>query len=137
VRITGHSDHYDRDQWVAMLNSLTGVWFKEFTAGGFVIGWPEAVAAMVKKDWPEITKEVFKTTGPVIGTTKPETVLNESRPTEPKTRAEELAGMKFFTLVGVAKKLGLVTEGKKGPAIIAEILDRESKPVTEPTLAEY
>lgn len=45
VKITGHSDHYEREQWVALLNSLSGVWFKEFTIGGFIVGWPESVGA--------------------------------------------------------------------------------------------
>ena len=43
VRITGHSDHHPREQWVGMLNSLSGVWFKEFAPGGFLVGWPESV----------------------------------------------------------------------------------------------
>jgi hypothetical protein len=132
VRITGHSDHYDRDQWVAMLNSLSGVWFKEFTAGGFIVGWPEAVATAgpaAVSPAVEAFKE-SKAADTVAGI-----VREPIRAAVPKTRREELASMKYFTLVGAAKKAGVDPAGKKGPQIIEEILAAEAAPV--PELAEY
>jgi hypothetical protein len=143
VRITGHSDHYDREQWVAMLNSLSGVWFKEFTAGGFVVGWPEAMETSIKTVFPErlglTTLDHERMAGRNTSLTPAEE--KEIKAVVPKTRREELASMKYFTLVGAAKKAGVDPAGKKGPQIIEEILDRESKPTTEaapvPELAEY
>lgn len=109
AKITAHSDHYDREQWIAMLNSLSGVWFKEMVPGSFIVGWPESVETLVS----DIPNKV-----PV-----------------PKNRAEELATMKHFSLVGVAKKLGIETEGKIKNTLIEEILASEGKP--EAALNEY
>jgi hypothetical protein len=134
VRITNHSDHYDREQWVAMLNSLSGVWDKNLTSGGFLVAWPEAVETMIPKDWAQITKEVFKTSGPVVRQEIPTEVVTKVDQ-EPKSRRDELTSMKYFTLVGAAKKAGVDPTGKKGPQIIEEILAAEAK--TEPALAEY
>jgi hypothetical protein len=135
VRITNHSDHYDREQWVAMLNSLSGVWFKEFTPGSFAVGWPGSVPTAQISFPPQDETEV----------TPPEVVEAAARvqnrlpniPPTPKTRREELASMKYFTLVGAAKKAGVDPAGKKGPQIIEEILAAEAAPAPVPELAEY
>jgi hypothetical protein len=137
VRITGHSDHYDRDQWVAMLNSLSGVWFKEFAAGGFVVGWPEAVETMVElmPVRPGVTTvDVVQAVKTPEGKQRFAEVVKAM---QPKTRREELASMKYFTLVGTAKKAGVDPAGKKGPQIIEEILAAEAAPAPSPELAEY
>jgi hypothetical protein len=139
VRITGHSDHYDRDQWVAMLNSLSGVWFKEFAAGGFIVGWPEAVETSIKTVFPErlglTTLDRERMEGGNVSLTPTE--KKEIKAVIPKTRREELASMKYFTLVGAAKKLSIDPAGKKGSQIIDEILAAEAAPTHTPELAEY
>lgn len=128
VKITSHSDHYDREQWVAMLNSLSGAWFKEFSPGSFVVAWPESVATCIKTGGafaPKVDIEKIR-----------ETRADEIRP-QGIPRADELAGMKHFTLVGAAKKAGVDVTGKAKADIIAEILTAEQKPVSTPALAEY
>lgn len=174
VKITAHGDHYDRDQWVAMLNSLTGAWFKEFTVGGFMVGWPEAVEMSIRSAAADaqirlgptsldrmrntsLTVAEAKAADAVVKQKivmipdetpeKPEAVKQAEvrvakalpeimKPGVPKTRREELASMKYFTLVGAAKKAGVDPAGKKGPQIIDEILAAEEKKI-EPALAEY
>jgi hypothetical protein len=119
-KITAHPDHYDREQWVAMLNSLSGVWFKEFAAGGFVVGWPEAVATMVKRE---------------VSTALP------PRIDLPKIgRAEELAALHPMKLGPLMRSLGLDPEGKSRTQKIQEILEHEANPAAPaptPELAEY
>jgi hypothetical protein len=117
VRITGHSDHYDRDQWVAMLNSLSGVWFKEFAAGGFVVGWPEAMETMVKREVS--THLPPRIDLPKIG------------------RAEELAALHPMKLGPLMRSLDLDPEGKSRMQKIQEILAAEAAPAPTPELAEY
>lgn len=132
VKVTSHSDHYERDQWVVMLNSLTGVWFKPFTPGSFVVGWPEAVA----------------TSNPVGRNSIIEKVISENQksPAEDVTevvkdfttlgRKEELLSKHTMYAISVAKKLGLDPKGKVKEQIVEEILAAEAG-VTEPALAEY
>lgn len=134
VRVTGHSDHYEREQWVAMLNSLSGVWFKPFTPGSFIVGWPESVkdALPAREMVPEIVgRESARLQE------KLEQAQAAQKPVQktPIPRADELASMKHFSLVSVAKKLGIETEGKVKSALIDEILKAES--AVEPALAEY
>jgi hypothetical protein len=143
VRITGHSDHYEREQWVAMINSLSGVWFKPFTPGSFIVGWPESVETSVKAGWPEIVEKSIKSGKPTSEQID-QAQAAQRLPQVPKvtlSRAEELAGMKHFSRVAVAKKLGLTAEGKSKEDLIKEILDRESPPTTaaapEAELASY
>lgn len=123
AKVTMHSDHYDREQWVAMLNSLSGVWFKEFTPGGFMVAWPESVAGAIKQLPPPAIPKV-----PAV-----EKAVTAAAP---QTRAEELQGLRHFGLVAVAKKLQVGITGKDKPAIIAAILAAEQAPAA-PALAEY
>lgn len=140
VRITGHSDHYDREQWVAMLNSLSGVWFKPFTPGSFVVGWPESVERSIKVLGTDAWAETAKT----IAGPGPAADIKQRLPEVPKptlSREEELRGMKFMSLKAAAKKVGVDVEGKKTPQIVAEVLAAEQKivpdgaPATPPTVA--
>lgn len=174
VKITAHGDHYDREQWVAMLNSLSGVWFKEFAAGGFVVGWPEAVETSMQQPVGQYppnpamkvgAKDEFITIALMQKTEEGKTIFQwrdntgsdqspvftdhdlalrffsgaetVKVPTVPKTRREELSSMKYFTLVGAAKKAEVDPAGKKGPQIIEEILAAEAAKAAEPALAEY
>lgn len=54
-----------------------------------------------------------------------------------KSRGDELACMKHFSLVGVAKKLGIETEGKIKSVLIEEIVKAEISGVPTPDLATY
>lgn len=131
VRVTGHSDHYEREQWVAMLNSLSGVWFKPFTPGSFIVGWPESVKdALPARDMVPGRESARLQE-------KLEQAQAAQKPVQktPIPRAEELASMKHFSLVSVAKKLGIETEGKVKSTLIEEIVKAEF--AVEPALAEY
>jgi len=135
VRITGHSDHYDRDQWVAMLNSLSGVWFKEFTAGGFVVGWPEAAETMVKTglDWSRLGLTSLDRERMAA----PEKKELGSEPA-PKTREQELLALHPMKLGPLMRSKGLDPEGKSRTQKIQEILEHEAKAAASaPELAEY
>lgn len=133
VRITGHSDHYDREQWVAMLNSLSGVWFKEFEPGGFVIGWPESVKdslparglvqEIAGKESVRLQEKIAQAAGPSLS------------PTE--ERRAELLAMHHMSLRPLAKSLGIDITGKDTPTLIDSILAAEQKPAAQPEMAEY
>jgi hypothetical protein len=142
VRITGHSDHYEREQWVAMLNSLSGVWFKPFTPGSFIVGWPESVETSIKAVEPQRLPVVPATGKPITQDEIDQAQGTQQLPQVPKvtlSRAEELAGMKHFSRVAVAKKLGINTEGKPKETLISEILAAEKAPEKAPEaeLASY
>ncbi len=124
VKITGHSDHHDKAQWVQMLNSLSGVWFKEFTPGSFLVGWPESVETSLKLQ--QATPE------PPAPEALPAARLPKAAP---QTRHDSLQGMRTFALMAEAKKVGVDPKGKAKPALIAEILAAESAPAAD--LATY
>lgn len=137
VRITGHSDHYDRDQWVAMLNSLSGVWFKEFTPGSFLVAWPEAVETSLQQpvgQYPGVRREIPTE---VVTQADKEKFREQSQAAQkPMSRAEELMKMKHFTFVAAAKKVGVDITGKSKEVATAEIITAERK-AGEPELGEY
>lgn len=108
AKVTSHSDHYDREQWVAMLNSLSGAWFKEFAAGGFIVGWPESVEKSIK-------------------TAAAPTNLPPRLEVTQLSRAEELAGMHHMSLRPLMAKFGLDPQGKGKEKMIEEILAAEAK----------
>lgn len=138
VRITGHSDHYDRDQWVSMLNSLSGVWFKEFVPGAFVVAWPEAVATAV-------TPAALPTavTSPAVEAYKESKAADVAagivrgpiKAAAPKTRREELEDLHPMKLGPLMRSMGLGHEGLSRAQKIEAILAAETAP--EPALAEY
>lgn len=132
VKVTSHSDHYERDQWVAMLNSLTGVWFKLFTPGSFVVGWPESVETSIivheKPRWDEVAKSDDNLAPPVQ--IKPIGLAG----VVPSDRKEELLSKHTMYAISVAKKLGLDPKGKVKEQIVEEILAAEAG-VTEPVEA--
>lgn len=124
-------DHYDPGQWVQMLNSLSGAWFKEFTPGSFSVAWPGAIPAMgakipIVQEAPTPTNmpdKVVDTNGRVHAVKKVKTT--EPAATNPDDRKKQLLGLRFFGLCGTAKKLGIDPKGKRGPQIIEEILAKE------------
>lgn len=132
VRVTGHSDHYEREQWVAMLNSLSGVWFKPFEPGSFVVGWPEAVWQSIKatsdKFYPSGEGDaVRKLTPPAETKDAPQTVDG---------RRAELTAMHPMKLGPLMRGLGLDGEGMSRNQKIDAILAAETG-ATAPALAEY
>lgn len=131
VRITGHSDHYDREQWVAMLNSLSGVWFKPFTPGSFVVAWPESVESSIKGAQIAEPPARLPNMEKVRETRAALADLKENR-------REELQAMHGMKRRALAATLNIDPAGKDVPALIDAILAAEAKPAaTEPALAEY
>lgn len=124
-------DHYDSGQWVQMLNSLSGAWFKEFTPGSFSVAWPGAIPAMgvripIVQEAPTPTNmpdKVVDTNGKVHAVKKVKTT--EPAATNPDERKKQLTGMPFFTRKSVAGKLGIDVKGKSTEQIVEEILAKE------------
>jgi hypothetical protein len=130
VKITGHSDHYDRDQWVAMLNSLSGVWFKEFTPGAFLIAWPEAVETSLQQpvgQYPEKPAAVASSA-----------VERAIAPAAPKSRRDDLETLHPMKLGPIMRSFGLDHDGLTRAQKIEAILEHEAKTTAPaPELAEY
>ncbi len=40
MSITQHTQHFERGEWIEMLNSMKGRWPAEMPPGGFMVGWP-------------------------------------------------------------------------------------------------
>jgi hypothetical protein len=138
-KITAHQDHYDREQWVAMLNSLSGAWFKEFSAGGFVVGWPEAMEKVVFTILPERLELTTLDLERMAAPEKKE-LGSEPTPKSPQTREQELVALHPMKLGPVMRSMGLDPEGKSRTQKIQEILAAEAKPAAlapTPELAEY
>jgi hypothetical protein len=135
AKISSHSDHYDREQWVAMLNSLSGVWFKEFSAGGFMVAWPEAVVASIRAAVSPAV-EAFKESKAADATAG--VVREPIKAAAPKTRYEEILALHPMKLGPLMRSLGLDPEGKSRTQKIQEILAAEEKATAPaPELAEY
>jgi len=98
------------------------VWFKEFTPGSFVVGWPESVETAIKT-----TAEPPKNLPPRLEVTQ-------------LSRAEELAAMHHMSLRPLAKKLGIDIAGKDTEKLIDAILaaeaDLKTAATPEPAAAE-
>jgi hypothetical protein len=116
VKVSAHSDHYDREQWVAMLNSLSGVWFKEFAAGGFGVHWPESMANSIRSS----------------GAPNPVSSTSSGAPSVPPTRREELEALHPMKLGPLMRSMNLVHEGLSRNQKIEAILAAEAKPAPEP-----
>jgi hypothetical protein len=130
VKITGHSDHYDRDQWVAMLNSLSGVWFKEFAPGTFVIGWPEAVETSLQQPVGQYPQKPV-----AVASSALEKAI---APTAPKSRRDELEALHPMKLGPIMRSFGLDHDGLTRAQKIEAILEHEAKTAAPaPELAEY
>lgn len=125
-------DHYDPGQWVAMLNSLSGAWFKEFTPGSFSVAWPGAIPAMGVKipivqgtqAEPDEKGSLGKQRGSAQPAQKPDKTPLVAA-TNPDERKKQLTGMPFFSRKGIAGKLGIEVKGKSTEQIVEEILAKE------------
>ena len=134
VKITAHADHYDRAQWVAMLNSLSGVWFKEFVPGGFVVGWPESVENSIRSHAADVKARL----GPTSLDLKPfQKKVDDfvDSVAAPKSRREELEATHHMSLRPIAKKLGIDPAGLKPDELVTAILAAEEAPKVEPVEA--
>jgi hypothetical protein len=136
LRVTAHSDHYEREQWVAMLNSLSGVWFKPFAPGSFVIGWPESVETSValRKAFDQVGALSIPTEVPSAVKTDPST-----EKTTPLSRRDELMATHHMSLKPIAKSLSISVEGMTKVDMVEAILAAEAGVTApnEPALAEY
>lgn len=132
VKVSGHSDHYDREQWVAMLNSLSGVWFKEFAPGGFIVTWPESVTASVKPTLSPANLEKARERRAA------EADIAAQKSSTSQTRREELEALHPMKLGPLMRSMDLAHEGLSRAQKIEAILAAEQKPASPtPELAEY
>lgn len=131
VKTTGHSDHYDREQWVAMLNSLTGVWFKPFMPGSFVVAWPESVETSIKM--VEIPLQPAITIQPTAEDLQKSREQRAAQ-SDHKNRRAELEEMHHMSIRPLAKKYGIEATGKS--EMIEAILAHEAKPASAPAAVE-
>lgn len=132
VKITGHSDHYDREQWVAMLNSLSGVWQKDFVPGSFLMSWPEGVEMAIKK-LPTLAERLGPTTLDKLREAGQSTSVNT--PPAPKSRRAELEAMHHSSVKKLARELGLDITDMSTPDVIEAIVNAEAAPKREPVEA--
>lgn len=127
VRITRHQDHYDRENWLTMIQSIASAWPKELSPGSFAVGWPSQFAGLTLlaekagTQEPAVMVEAPRAPKPV----KPV----KPAPATPVDRRTELLGMRHFALKSAADKVGVVVTGKVKPAIVEEILAKEQQPV--------
>lgn len=128
IKVQTHADHYDPEQWVQMLNSLSGVWFKPFTPGSFMVGWPGAIPVPVAA--PESIVVAPKETAPMVDVPAPKKAPEQAPVKVFASREEQLKSLRYFGLASEAKKAGVDVKGKKGPQIISEILAAESQLAT-------
>lgn len=132
IRVTGHSDHYDREQWVQMLNSLTGVWFKPFTPGSFVVAWPESVETSIKT--ADIPLQPAITIQPTAEDLQKSREQRAAQSDHKNNRREELEGMHHMSIRPIAKKYGIEATGKT--EMIGAILAHEAKAASAPAAVE-
>lgn len=124
TKVTEHSDHYDPAQWVSMLNSLSGAWFKPFVPGSFSIAWPGAIPA----NRMPVAKSIAAAT--VLTASKALDAISKipsEAPVLKTSRAEELSAMRYFTLKKVADPLGVaMPKGKPLATVVQEVLAAEA-----------
>lgn len=125
VRVTGHSDHYEREQWVAMLNSLSGVWFKPFEPGSFIVGWPEAVETSLK----------LQQATPAVSDLQKFKEQSAQQPQPLSDRRAELTAMHPMKLGPLMRGLGLDGKEMSRNQKIDAILAAEAAPKADPVEA--
>jgi len=132
------TDHWEPENWIAMLNSITGGWFKPFAPGTFFVAWPGVVAAVLKN--AEATFRETAKAETFIETPIKETVKTAAAVHQWSSRREELENTARSIRVSIAAKLGVEGAPKMtGPELTEAILATEAKKtaVTEPALNEY
>lgn len=135
VKVQQHADHYDPEQWVQMLNSLSGVWFAPFKPGAFMIGWPGAIPGTVSLAPPETRVEAhaeIATTAVSVATEATRAIIprkiKPAKATKPvyATREDELMHMKHFGIINACKPHGIVASGRPRADVVKDILAAES-----------
>lgn len=124
AKITQHESHFEREQYVEFQKSLTGAWLSRFVIGEFGIHWPGSVpSARLQQAQPEMD---LRRLGPTsLDAKKMEEQSQQRLPEVPKvtlSRADELASMKHFSKIALAKKLGVNPASK---TLVDDILAAE------------
>lgn len=121
IRVTKHQDHYDRANWLTMVQAIAANWPKELAPGTFTVTWPGALAGLNLSAQPA---QPAKQEVPKAHTPAPKPVEEKPKPVF-TSRADELNAMHHFSLAKVAREHGVETKGKLKTAIVAEILAKE------------
>jgi hypothetical protein len=126
AKITVLQDHFAPENWIQMLNSMSGAWHKAFTHGQYVVAWPGAipvaVAAPVK---PVVASE------PVAPVNAPKPVEKPEKTAPARvfaSREEELTKAAHFTIRAIGRKLGVETDKRPRKDVVADILAKEAQP---------
>lgn len=118
IRVTKHQDHYDKANWLTMVQAIAANWPKELAPGTFTVTWPGALAGL------NLSAQPAKQEAPKAPSPTPELKPHTEVP-PPANRREELLQMHHFSLAKVAREHGVETKGKLKTAIVAEILAKE------------
>lgn len=121
IRVTKHQDHYDRENWLTMVQAIAAGWPKEMAPGSFSVTWPGQLAGLNLSG-----KTAGQPATPVIPTVS---VVEAPKPKKevppPANRREELMQMHHFSLYKIAREMGIETKGKIKNAIVEEVLAKE------------
>lgn len=141
IKISGHQDHFDPDQWVQLLTSLGAAWNPAYTPGSFTVAWPSSLALPVVESVkiPIVGMDVGFKGDVTVTAAAPEAAVKAYREEKAKTpeppattvdaRRKQLSAMRFFALQSAAKKVFVQTKGKKPEQIVDEVLAAEFPPV--------
>lgn len=129
-RLTCLQDHFEPDQWILMLNSLSGAWFAPFKAGSFSVAWPTAI--------PDAPTPQIRVETPIPATQPtPEQKREFSqavKKSEPKekpirqfaSREEELMKKPHLAIRALGKSLNVQTDGRPRADVVKDLLAAES-----------
>lgn len=135
VKVQQHANHYDSEQWVEMLNSLSGVWFAPFKPGTFVIGWPGAIPGTASVAPTATRAEApaeLATAAVSVATAATRAIvprkIKPAKATKPvyATREDELMHMKHFGIINACKPYGIVASGRPRADVVKDILAAEA-----------
>lgn len=138
IKISGHQDHFDPDQWVQLLTSLGAAWNPAYTPGSFTVAWPSSLSLPVAPEPVKIpivnaadisSAPINLPQRPPQGKFKPAPKTPEPPATTVDARRKQLSAMRFFALQSAAKKVFVQTKGKKPEQIVDEVLAAEFPPV--------
>lgn len=135
IRVTKHQDHYDRENWLGMIQSIVPSWPKDLPHGSFAIVWPDQLAGL-NLSAPAPAVDVTPA-APVAATAPAPAKKSAARPvrapkakaTTREARSEQLNAQPFFGWRAAAIENGVPYEGRMKHDIIADILNKEFPPV--------
>lgn len=133
-RATECEDHHEPEALDELLRRLKPSWPAGWDHGTYSVSYPAGIPVGEKSNpnavAPEIRIEAPAAAPAPVVVQKPAPAApvrkKEAAPKVFASREDELMSMRYFGLVSVAKKAGVDPTGKKGPQIIAEILEKES-----------